>query len=286
MAKLSFLVSNNRISIESNSAKILNEIKEDWFTKAHLPGFRYSNEEEAGNTIQFSIIDGENGSEIDVKYKDKEFKKSIADNKKIRARDVILLSLQFSTYANELKNVFTGHASFIRKGDSGVLLCGGTGSGKTLLSLAARTHGWEGISNEFTSFDSDLRNVSNITMIRASEQISKLLGLESPDIEFEDIVGIRIKLVVFLKLYDNPKAYAREVSAPDKYFYLYETFSRITKAVDNLMTDGFDVPYFNLDDEISSKNRAKFVKTLADKAKVISVEGNFNEAVKILDDFV
>ncbi len=285
MKQISFSVSNNTIKLNSNNSDVLNEIKMDWFTKAHLPGFKYLKETRLGHMINIILDKHTQGSDIMVNSEGKKWKLSVPD-RNIRARDIVLLSLQVSTYLNELHNIFTAHASFIKKRSTGVLLCGGTGSGKTLFSVAASMKGWEIVSNEFTSFNSNFENTANILNIHLDRNLVNVLGTKDVDIGFKSMLGVKVKLIIFLKLYEGSKLNVKEILSPNKYFYLYETFSRITKAVDNLMTDRFDIPYLNLEDKVSSRNRSKFVKDIADNVRVISIEGNYRKAISAIDHYL
>ena len=285
MNTLNFFLRNNLVKLSSNQPDILKEIKNDWFAPAHLPGLSYKKQAKSNNPIAIILTQSDKRFTVVLSYENKKWSIS-ATKRKVRARDLVLLSLQASTYINELNRVFTAHASMIKNKSGGVLLCGGTGSGKTLLEVAAKMHGWELVSNEFTSLNEKFKNIANITNIHLDRGLASILKTKKTDITFENVTGLKTKLVVFLKLYKSTVAEIKEVSFPNKYFYLYETFSRITKSADNLMTEEFDIPYFNLEDSVSSRNRATFVKTMAEKVKVVMAQGNYKKVLDGLKNYL
>lgn len=200
--------------------------------------------------------------------------------------NILFLLLKFSEKFRQEKKMYTAHAASIEYDKKGVLICGPSRSGKTLLMLKILNeapHGFMALTDEFTIINEDLDIVDGVGYSRVIREYHGINIEADPNrvypLERDSRLPLPLKLCVYVRLYScrkymPPGFVWRRIQFPDNHLLNYETFSQFILSVNDLFGMNYDKPFPYLDNEYLSRNRAKFVAKLSHRVPTFFYEGS------------
>ncbi len=211
-----------------------------------------------------------------------------ANKKIINKNNIIFLLLFLSEKFRQMKGRYTAHASSLKIKNKGVLICGWTLSGKTILLLDAilNNRKVKTLTNEFTIVDKKARIVDGVRYVEIRREYDNYY----PSKKFYKLSNrfepTKISLIVYVKIYPSKSYRVKEIRFPDRNLINYETFSRVILSVDNLFPKSYNKPYPHIDTEELAKKRAKFVAKISSKIKTLFYEGGTENFFDVINEHI